>query len=137
MTRTVGDALGSSLGPGPVIDVVASGTLPPRELPAFAAAGGRRLRQADIEAALELPASNEALFEYRNSLVGVITRLVHYARGDGPFADVLTAYRYHTHAIATLPVEWHALLVEAECSPETVLGQRWWEGLKQAAQAAE
>ena len=138
-TRVIYRPIPTPLPPRPTAAQVQP-TRPPnpvtsRPIEAFAAACGQYLRQVDIRQLLDLPAPNEDLFEYRHSMVWVITTMAQYYRGETPFDRLLTAYHRHTRAIDALPGEWHVMLVTAECYPETILGQRW-EALKQAARAA-
>lgn len=117
----------------PPVPVYTAAPTPDRaaELDQFAAACGRYLRQVDFRRLLDLRAPNAALFEYRHSMVGIITTYGLYVQGEASEADVLRTYRRHTRAIDALPGSVHILLVSEECYPETILGHRW-EAIKQA-----
>ena len=127
-TRVIDRPLPTSLPARPAAAPVA--TVAPRgaslsEVTAFAQRCGHYLRQVNFDALLALQAPDAELFEYRQSVVFLLSTYGLYRHGEARLADVLTAYTRYDRAIDPLLGGEYTILVAEGCWPKTILGERY------------
>lgn len=91
----------------------------------FARRCGRYLRAVEIDRVLDLPTPNRTLYEYRDSMVELLSIYGLYMHAEAGRADVLRAYQRHAAAIGELTGFLRSTLEEEECHAGTILGSRW------------
>ncbi len=95
------------------------------EVTAFAQRCGHYLREVNFDALLALQAPDADLFEYRQSVVGLLSTYGLYRHGEVRLAEVLSTYTRYDRATDALLGGQYMILVAEGCWPQTILGDRY------------
>lgn len=106
-------------------DTSISSTSVTADATAFARRCGLYLRSVEIDRVPDLSAPNGTLYEYRDSMIELLSTCGLYVQAEVGRDDVLWAYQRHAAAIGQLTGFLCTTLAEEDCHAGTILGARW------------